>query len=61
MGGLRLGLVAIGLSVAHRSVGEEGRRACEGSFFVGVASDSDRDEGLRSEGCLARRGHDVVG
>ena len=39
----------------------EGRRACEDSFFVGVASDSNRDGGLRSEGCLARRGHDVVG
>ena len=60
MGGLRLGLVTIGLSVAHRGVGEEGRRAREDSFFVGVASGSDRDGGLRSEGCLARRGHDVV-
>ena len=42
-------------------VSEEGRRACEDLFFVGVASDSDRGGGLRSEGCLARRGHDVVG
>ena len=29
--------------------------------FAGVASDSDRDGGLRLEGYLTRRGHDVVG
>ena len=58
MGGLRLRLAA---SVTHRCVGGEGRRVCEDSFFVGVVSDSDRNGVLRSEGCLARRGHDLVG
>ena len=61
MGGLRLGLAAISLSVSHWGIGGKGRRACEDSFFVGAASDSDCDGGLRSEGGLARRGHDVVG
>ena len=61
MGALRLGLAAISLSVAHWGVGGKGRRACEDSFFAGAASGSDRDGGVRSEGCLTLRGHDMVG
>ena len=56
-----LGLAAISLSVAHWGVGGKGRGGCEDLFLIGVASDSDRDGRAMSQGCLARRGHDVVG
>ena len=48
--------MAINFSVIHVSVGggERSNGALEDSFFVGIASDSDRDGGLGAERCLAR-------